>query len=294
MDPSAGAFAAIEGGRAFARPQGIRIVRVTGSDAAAWLHDLVTTDVTSLELGQARRSLLLTPTGRIRADFMVGRDRDPDGFWLLQRNDQPSAVHDLLGIYVLSADVVLTEVSAGSEVWTLVGGAADRAEGLGLGPSLLGPGRDVVTPRGSDEPPWADNRPSPDLTEVEDRALERWRILRGDPRMGVDFEEGALPAAVGLDAAIDTAKGCFLGQESVAKIRNLGHPPSLLLLRRATRSVVPAMPVLDAGEEVGIVTSAAPDSGGATVAIIRVAWSSRDAPLTSAEGATFLAVPPLG
>jgi tRNA-modifying protein YgfZ len=292
MDPSAEQLA-IESGRAFARPQGIRIVRVTGSDAAAWLHDLVTTDVTSLKPGQARRSLLLTPTGRIRADFMVGCDRDPGGsYLLLQRDDQPSAVHDLLAIYVLSADVVLTEVSAGSEVWTLIRGAADRSGELGVDPSLLGPGRDVVTARGGDQPPWAGGT-TPDLTEVGDRALERWRILRGDPRMGVDFEEGALPAAVGLHETIDTAKGCFLGQESVAKIRNLGHPPSLLLLRRTAGAVAPAMPVLAAGEEVGIVTSAALDSGGETVAIIRVAWSSRDAPLTSAEGATFLAVPPL-
>ncbi len=51
--------------------------------------------------------------------------------------------------------------------------------------------------------------------------------------MGVDFEEGALPAEAGLDDTIDVTKGCFLGQESVAKIRNLGHPPTVLRHRRS-------------------------------------------------------------
>ena len=49
-----------------------------------------------------------------------------------------------------------------------------------------------------------------------------------NPRMGVDFEPGALPAEAGLERAIDLEKGCFLGQESVAKVRNLGHPPTVL------------------------------------------------------------------
>lgn len=282
MDETAAELAAIEGGRAFARPEGRRILRVTGSDAAAWLHDLVTADVASLEPGGARRSFLLTPTGRVRADFMVGRD--PGGFWLLQAGDQPRAAIELLSIYVLSSDVVLTDMSAEYSVWTLVGRAADRIEAPGLRPSCLGPGRDLLVARGGDDPPWAASDSLADLAQVSGAALERWRILRSDPRMGVDFEEGALPAAIGLEEAIDATKGCFLGQESVAKIRNLGHPPSVLRLRRAEGSVSRATPVFDSGAEAGLVTSATPDTREATVAIIRVNWASRDVPLTTADG----------
>ena len=290
LDATAGELAAIDDGRAFARPEGWRILQVTGSDAEAWLHDLVTTDVASLGSGQARRSFLLTPTGRIRADFMVGSD--PGGFWLLQRGDQPSAMIDLLSIYVLSSDVALTDESGGYSVWTLIGRAAEHFDGPGLRPSLLGPGRDLLVPRGGDEPPWAASGPPEGMTQVTVAALEHQRILRGDPRMGVDFEEGALPAEIGLDDAIDATKGCFLGQESVAKIRNLGHPPSCLRHRRAEGFVPPAAPVYFAGSEVGLVTSATTDADEATVAIIRVSWASRDASLTTADGVRLEPVHP--
>ena len=70
----------------------------------------------------------------------------------------------------------------------------------------------------------------------DDRAYELWRIARGDPRMGVDFEAGSLPAESGLERLIDMTKGCFLGQESVAKIRNLGHPPTVLAPRSDARA----------------------------------------------------------
>jgi tRNA-modifying protein YgfZ len=279
-------LAAIEGGRALARPDGLRIVRVTGADATAWLHDLVTADIESLEPGQARRSLLLTPTGRIRADFMVGRDAD--GIWLLQAGDQPNAVHDLLAIYVLSSDVVLTDTSAERSVSSLLDGAADRAGALGMRPSVLGPGCDLVRSGTDLETPWPVGSMPDDLVLVGPDAVERWRILHGDPRMGSDFEEGALPSAVGLDAAIDATKGCFLGQESVAKIRNLGHPPTVLRHRQVADAVVSGSPVFDAGADVGSVTSAASDVEGDTVAIIRVAWASRDAVLTTADGVPFL------
>ncbi|HEY6566579.1 MAG TPA: hypothetical protein VI341_03590 [Actinomycetota bacterium] len=285
MDATADELAAIEGGRAFARSEGRWILRVTGSDAAAWLHDLVTTDVASLDPGQARRSFLLTPTGRIRADFMVGRDSG--GFWLLQSSEQPRAMIDLLSVYVLSSDVSLADMSAGYSVWTLIGGAGERFDGPGLRPSLLGPGCDVLVAHDGADPPWAANDSTAGLAQVDDPALERWRILRGDPRMGIDFPEGALPAEVGLDEAIDTTKGCFLGQESVAKIRNLGHPPSVLRFRRAEGVVAPATPVFDAGTEVGLVTSAATVAGGTTVAIIRVGWASREASLTTPDGLRF-------
>jgi folate-binding protein YgfZ len=282
---------AIDRGRAFARPNGVRILRVTGSDAGAWLHDLITTDVASLVPGQARHSLLLSPTGRIRADFMVCRDRE--GYWLFQSMAQREALDVALSIYVLSSDVEVTEVSADHDVWTLVGDADRHAGGLGWGPSIVGPGRDLVAARDAIEPPWAVTPLGdlPELQQVAEDALEIWRIRRGDPRMGADFDEGALPAEAGLDATIDATKGCFLGQESVAKIRNMGHPPTLL--RHVTAEEVAisvGSRVFDGDSEVGIVTSAAPAAGGGSVALVRVAWPSRTAPITAAEGSRFLPV----
>ena len=108
--------------------------------------------------------------------------------------------------------------------------------------------------------------------------------------MGADFDEGALPAEAGLDATIDATKGCFLGQESVAKIRNMGHPPTILRHVTAEVAISAGSTVFDGDSEVGIVTSAAPAAGGGSVALVRVAWPSRNAPITASEGSRLLPV----
>src|SRR4029450_7615627 len=80
---------------------------VRGADAEGWLNDLVTASVDGIPEGEALRSFLLSPTGRVRADLRVLRARSGDGFLLLQAPDQPEAIADLLAPYVLSSDVEL-------------------------------------------------------------------------------------------------------------------------------------------------------------------------------------------
>jgi folate-binding Fe-S cluster repair protein YgfZ len=98
-------LAAVLTGRAFVDLSAYRKVRVHGADAVGWLHDLLTADVAGLAPGASCRSLLLTPTGRIRADVQVLR-RDED-LVLTQSPEQPDHIGLLLGPYVLSSDVSL-------------------------------------------------------------------------------------------------------------------------------------------------------------------------------------------
>ncbi|MGH2641245.1 MAG: hypothetical protein ACRDGO_06070, partial [Actinomycetota bacterium] len=93
---------------------GWRITTVRGSDARSWLHDLVTADVEGLPDRGSRRSLLLTPTGRIRADFHIAAV--DDSYLLLQAPDQPERVDVILRPYVLSSDVEVADVGTRSEV----------------------------------------------------------------------------------------------------------------------------------------------------------------------------------
>ncbi|MGH2679945.1 MAG: hypothetical protein ACRDG8_05600, partial [Actinomycetota bacterium] len=86
---------------------GWRVVAVRGADARPWLQDLVTADVSGLADRRSRRSLVLSPTGRIRADFHVAA---VDGsFLLLQSPEQPETVDAILDRYVLSSDVELQD-----------------------------------------------------------------------------------------------------------------------------------------------------------------------------------------
>jgi folate-binding protein YgfZ len=101
--------------------------------------------------------------------------------------------------------------------------------------------------------------------------------------MGSDFGPDALPAEAGLEDTIDFTKGCFLGQESVAKVRNLGHPPRVLRLVRSRTPILPGAPVLADDQQVGEVTSAAAAEGG-TDAIVRVRWDAASGGLSTEAG----------
>ena len=283
-------LAALDAGRAFIDLSALWKIRVTGNDARDWLHDLVTTDVASLAHGQARRSLLLTPTGRIRADFMVGRDEE--GFLLLQHPEQARSIGDLLLPYVLSSDVTLLDRTQELSVFGLVGHAAVVAARTGLEPSILGEGEDIVVAAGKPAARERERLVASDLAEVGWDAREVWRIRHGLPRMGPDFDEGSLPSEAGLDATIDATKGCFLGQESVAKVRNLGHPPSVLRTVAASSAVAAGTVVVAEGApDAGVVTSAAVAADGAgTAAIVRVRWSSAAAELRTADGVDLVTV----
>ncbi len=118
------------------------------------------------------------------------------------------------------------------------------------------------------------------MLEVGEDAVEAWRIRRGDPRFGVDVGVDGLPAEAGLEWTIDTTKGCFLGQESVARVRNLGHPPRILLRLRADDTVGAGAPVVSGDEEVGRVTSAVADPDGSELLAL-VRWEARDARLAT-------------
>jgi folate-binding protein YgfZ len=271
---------ALREGRAFARLPDARIVRVHGPGAIGWLQDLLTADLAGLPPGGACRTLLLGPTGRIRADL-----------WALRRHDEVVLVQDpaagrpievLLAPYVLSSRVTLAP-----EALELVAGAGDVDRHDAFVPSLLGTRADALVPTTSVEQ-VVDAARNEGLVEIGPDDLERWRIRRGIPRMGVDFEEGSLPSEARLDDAIAHDKGCYLGQESVARVRNLGHPATVLLHLRSDGVLRAGDDVSASGTPAGTVTSGS--AVAPAVALARVGWASRDAILTGPDGHRLEAV----
>ncbi len=249
---------ALDEGHAFVAGEHLWTVTVTGADAVRWLNDLVTASVEDLPVGASIRSLLLTPTGRIRADLHVLRVAD--GFLLAQPDDQPARVAELLGPYVLSSEVALTETAARLALLSAPNGWRVAAD------------------------------PPPEAVEVGPEAAESWRVRRGIARFPVDLDEGSIPAEADLDdgVVIDRSKGCFLGQESVAKVRNLGHPPRVVVPLTAGEPVQAGEPVSARGQQVGFVTSAVPTEAGSAL-LARVRWESRSGPLQASSGAPLRA-----
>jgi tRNA-modifying protein YgfZ len=278
---------ALRDGRAFADLSAWRKVRVTGGQARSWLGDLVTCDVVSLAPGGSRRSLLLTPTGRIRADFSVACD--DEGFLLLQAPDQPDHVGLLLSPYLLSSDVGIEDATNALSLFAVLGSAAAEVGHPGYTPSVAGGGIDLATEAG--KPTWRieDALVKHALVEVGPEALEVARIWAGLPRLGMDYQAGALPAEVGLEWAIDETKGCFLGQESTARVRNFGRPPRMLRHLETPGAPGPGTSVRAADGVVGTVTSAARD-GDRVVVLATIDHAADEQDLRTDDGAALTPV----
>ena len=268
-------------GEAFGDLSFWRKIAVSGRDAFAWLNDLVSADISDLEPGRARRSLLLSPTGRVRAEFTVAVTAA--GPLLLQDPSQPEAIDQLLARYVLSSDVTLEDRT---EDLTLLAfpGRSDlpRANGAAVSaPSCLGWGFDLLAPENEHRRLVAGLQQTLALAGGED--VEAWRIRAGIPRFGVDGTPDDLPQECGFEDTIAFGKGCYLGQEAMAKVRNLGHPRRVLVHLESEEPVSPGEAMTRAGSDIGEVTSAA-SLDGRTVVLARVAWGARQGPFETATG----------
>ena len=195
-------------GTAFLDDRGI--VEVEGPDARALLHRLVTSDVSNLRRGEARYAALLSPQGKIAADFLIVDDT-PDGGRDRFLLDVPAAqAPDLarkLALYRLRAGVAIADRSAE------LGVTAHWPDGPGIrDPRHPDLGTRAVGPRVVADP--------------EARlAYEAHRIALGVPDGGRDFAYGdAFPHDANLDrlGGVDFDKGCYVGQEVVSRVHHRG------------------------------------------------------------------------
>jgi folate-binding protein YgfZ len=272
-------IAALEEGRAYLEHTDVTLTNVFGADARSWLHDLVTADVASLEPFRTRPSLLLSPTGKIRATFHVlGLERD---VLIAQSTDQPAPVGELLAPYVLSSDVALE-----TSPLRLFSVPRPRTTppwvSPGWRPGIHDDGVDLLVSDG-DRSGMRERFAGSGFVPVDPAAVETVRIRRGIPRFPVDLDEDSLPAETDLELSFDFAKGCFLGQESVAKVRNLGHPARVVIAFHSAERTGAGERLFAGGDEVGLVTSATPISGGSAV-LARVRWAARGSDLRTVTG----------
>jgi folate-binding protein YgfZ len=250
-----------------------RAIEVDGADSASWLNDLVSADTSTLRPGEATRSLLLSPTGRVRAEFTVAQTRD--GWLLLQDPAQANRIDALLTPYLLSSDVALADrtgqlaLFAFPKLTTAPGHEGTWASA----PSCLGEGVDLIAPASRHDSLLAEFTEDFALADADD--LEAWRVNAAIPRFGNDATEEDLPQECGLASAVSFEKGCYLGQEAVAKVRNLGHPRRILLALETTAPVSPGDAVWANGGEVGTVTSATRVADRFAL-LAKIRWDARD------------------
>jgi tRNA-modifying protein YgfZ len=241
---------AVTATRVAARPRDY--VGVRGPDAESYLQALVTNDVESLGPGEAREALLLTPKARVVAPLVVLR-RAADDYLLLT---EPGLGERLRAALVRTRFAAKCEIELEQHVSAVVLGGTEGIPTADYGIEAV----EVL-----------DVGLEPTVGEDE---LELLRIKAGTPRFGKEIDDRVLPAEAGLDVrAIDFAKGCFVGQEPVARQHYRGRVNRSLRVLALEGEEPPAYDaeLTREGKVVGRVTSAARDGAGVVaLAYVRV------------------------
>lgn len=270
------------------RPES-RLIEVRGPEARDYLQSQVTNDVEALEKGDGVYAALLDRKAHIQADMRI-LCLDDDRFWLLLEEGAFEAALKHLEMYKIGRDVEV-EAPTPPAVVSLVGPALETRTGLAPGPAFshaesgvagvgcravsapLGdlPGVDLVLAaereRESLEALAAAGAP-----EVEEEALEILRIEAGVPRFGREITPAVMPAEAGIvSEAVSFEKGCYIGQEPVARLHYKGRPNRLLRRLRLSRSVEPGATLRLGERELGTLTSScvSPARGPLGLAVIR-------------------------
>ena len=294
-------LAEIERGLAVAARPGLALFRLTGPDRVETLHRVVSQDVKTLQAGQGKLALLLAAKGQFRA--LMGVFAMPGELWLLAPVGHGDFLADSLRRYLAFSKSALEPVApvrapilllgprwaevtaaAGAPVEALASGGmavTDQAgEGVHwVGQTLVGvPGAVAFTPSDAAADSIELLARSLGATEVGGDAIELARIRLGFPAWGRELTETVLPPEVGIEAlTISYSKGCYVGQETIARMRTHGHPNRRLVgvRQRDGTDTLPDLPgpLTVAGEEKprGTLTSFAlhPDLGGVGLALVR-------------------------
>jgi tRNA-modifying protein YgfZ len=250
------------------------VVKVAGDEAQTFLHGLLSANILTLTPGIARFSALLSPQGKIVADFIVTEApaRDGGGFFLDVPRALAKPLVDKLNLYKLRSHVLvedLSEILGILAAWDGNGAvkfgleyADPRLPALGL--------RTMVAPHRA-----ADAAASLGAILVDANEYEAHRIALGIPRGGIDFHYGdAFPHEADMDqlGGVDFAKGCYVGQEVVSRMEHRGIARTRSVPIRYDGAAPEAGTAITADErQIGTMGSAAAGRGIALLRLDRVA-----------------------
>ena len=301
------------------------LLEVRGTDRVRWLDGMISNDVEALEergSGAGCYATLLTNRGAIIADLHVGLL--DEAFFLESRASEIGRVRETLDRFIIADDVTLVDRTADFSVLGLEGPASERLlaavlEG-GSPPSLeqwcvgtIGDHPVLVAAFGFSGERAFQLRCAPDaksalvsaldaaadegaLVHGNAEALEVLRVEAGIPALGAELDEEVLPPEARLDHAISTSKGCYVGQEIVARLRARGQVNQLLvgLALPAESAAVVGAELSAGGREIGEITSLveSPSEGKIALGYVRREHAEPGTEVELAEGrARVVALP---
>jgi folate-binding protein YgfZ len=259
---------------------------VSGPDAAEYLQGQLTNDVEALEVGDGQYAALLDRKGHMQSDMRVLRPADEE-IWVDTEAEALAAVSRHLTMYSIGRDVKVADVTGERAILSLIGprspgvaGTAALPEHRCLTTSIAGieclaagtpGGIDLIVAAAEAE------RLRAALLEagavaVAAEAAEILRIETGTPRFGAEMGTETMPAEAGIvEAAVSFTKGCYIGQETVARLHYKGKPNRHLRGLRLSAPAEPGTALRLGDKEVGRLGGSAvsPALGPIGLAILR-------------------------
>ena len=263
---------ALAEGRALALFDDRSVIAIDGPDRLKWLHSILSQALLGLKAGDSVEALQLDAQGRI--EFALHIYEDGNRTWLIVERATKEALLAWLDRMIFRSDVTITDLDDSFSVYfgvntdfgitwvdpwpgVVAGGVRYAAEGHSFG------GREHIL------------ESAPELPLVNKDAAEALRIMARRPRQLTEVDEKSIPHEYDwLATAVHLSKGCYRGQETVAKVHNVGHPPrrlAFLHLDGSNHLLPEEVDVTLDGEIVGRVTSIAQhfEAGPIALAILK-------------------------
>lgn len=243
------------------------VFTVTGADRLSWLHSITSQFIEGLEPGRTVTALVLSPTGHIE-HVLHGVDDGRRTFWAWTEPGRGQGLVDWLDSmrFMMRVEVALRPDLA--VLWTGAG-VSTPEDAVRLDSEVAG-GHELLVAR----PEVAELAARLGADGVGARAWEALRIAAGVPRVGLDTDDRTIPNEIGLYGT-HLEKGCYRGQETVARVHTLGRPPRRLTLLSLDGSgaelPAPGTAVTLAGRRVGVLGSVAEhhEDGPIALALLR-------------------------
>ncbi|MGV3661519.1 MAG: YgfZ/GcvT domain-containing protein [Prosthecobacter sp.] len=256
-------------------------LRLTGGDRVRYLNGQVTNNVRGAKADETLYACVTDAKGRIVADVHI--HATADALLLDAEPGLREALAMRLERYIVADDVELTDVTEEWQLWHFWGAPGDLGSSAVRSNRFGVPGFDLWLPASAEAPAF-DSRP---VLSPED--LETWRILQKVPRWPNELNAETFPPEAGLmERAMDFAKGCYIGQEILSRIKTTGKMPREMIAFES-EAPVNAGDELVAGKTVGVVTSVTTHPERSEfVGLAMIRQGTTADPLTTAGGAPLV------
>jgi folate-binding protein YgfZ len=245
---------------------------VSGPDAADYLQGQLTNDTEAIAPGEWAYAALLDRKGHMQADMRVVRPGEGPELWLDLEPEGLAAAGRHLQMYKIGREVEVADAGDEYTLFSLIGPrATEFARAVEAVALRTGEGVDLIVPAAERDRIHAALLEA-GAVEVSPEAAEILRIETGRPRFGAEMGTETMPAEAGIvERAVSFTKGCYIGQETVARLHYKGRPNRHLRGLRLSAPMAPGAALRLGEKEVGTVGSAAvsPAFGPIGLAILR-------------------------